>query len=878
MKKLFFLVLMVISSFSFSQVNFSGSLTNEKGEALFGANIIALPTQKSAKLAFTVVDKKGNFKLQLKENNTYTITISFIGYITSKFLVQIKNVDLTNQNYVLMEDSFELQEVEITYVPPIKITKDTTTYKVKPFVNGKERKLRQVLKKLPGVEVDKKGNVTVQGQKVSTILVEKKEFFTGDPKLGVNYLPADAVKEVQIIEDYQESELLKGFQKSNEIAMNINLKEDKKKFVFGTLEGGSGIKERYVLHPTIFKYSPKVSYSFIGDINNTGQKSFSIRDFIDFDGGLNEGGLSEILASPVGKILRDNTINDNTHKFGGVNLNWTVNKKNDINFFLLVVDDEVKSKSNFFRNYIDTNTFDSREITSENNRDIIYSKLTLKSAPNQDTRLKIDTKFNVIEGQKFQNNNLSSSILSSAYQLNSTIKEAEFTSKVNMEHRFSREKTLQFKTDFKFSKSSDSTTTYSGTDIFSSLLNLQNAPNFVVNNTNDIKNYQTDVTTKYFYKINPVAQLHFVASLNYKAVDNLTMANQQINTTSFLIDDFSNTLDFNSLTSKLSVDFKRVVGNTLLTLGVEYLAFNQFLKQENEELTSREVTKLLPNLDVDWAIDDGEALKFNYKIVNHFPRFTTLNPRNFLKSFNNVFRGNENLLETYYHRFYLRYNKSQTYGYRYNFSASHKIELNSLQNRVELDGINFYHTVLNNNSSQSETSLRGGIIYRHKYWNISFKPSVNFASYTSLLFDEVLSNSRLNYSLILGYSTYFLKGINLKTSLNYYKNIRKNRLLNFNNNRYSFDGGLTYEFHHFLLSGDYSFNYINSSTVNNFFDTINLSIQYKKTDSPWVFTANAYNLGNVINRVTRNSSSIFEINDIEFLFPRVVMFKVSYDF
>src|SRR5690606_5120105 len=159
------------------------------------------------------------------------LTVSYLGYKPQKLTITTTNQDVI-KNFVLKEDPNQLDEVTLNYTPPIVVKKDTITYKVDAFTTGEERKLREVLKKLPGVEVDKAGNVTVQGKKVTKVLVEDKTFFTGNSKLAVNNIPADAVDKVEILDNYNEVAMLKGLQDSDDMAMNIKLKEDKKKFVF----------------------------------------------------------------------------------------------------------------------------------------------------------------------------------------------------------------------------------------------------------------------------------------------------------------------------------------------------------------------------------------------------------------------------------------------------------------------------------------------------------------------------------------------------------------------------------------------------------------------------------------------------------------------
>ena len=100
---------------------------------------------------------------------------------------------------------------------PVTVKGDTTTFKTEKFITGEERKLKNVLKKLPGVEVDKKGNVTVQGKKVTKMLVDNKKFFGGNSKLAVENIPANAVGDIEVIDNYNEVAFLK---KDSQILMS----------------------------------------------------------------------------------------------------------------------------------------------------------------------------------------------------------------------------------------------------------------------------------------------------------------------------------------------------------------------------------------------------------------------------------------------------------------------------------------------------------------------------------------------------------------------------------------------------------------------------------------------------------------------------------
>src|SRR5690554_1502669 len=240
-------------------------------QKLPNTNVLAIPATKNAKMTFGISNQKGEYELLLEPNTSYRLKVSYLGYQPIEIPLETSTEPI-QKDFTLKANSKELDEVVLNYRIPLVIKEDTLVYTVESFTDGKERKLREVLKKLPGIEVDKAGNVTVQGKKVTKLLVEGKTFFTGDSKLAVNNIPADVVDQVEVLDNYSEIPMLKGLQDSNQMAMDIKLREDKKKFMFGDVEIGGGVKNRYVLHPNLFYYSPKTNVNTIVDINNTGIK------------------------------------------------------------------------------------------------------------------------------------------------------------------------------------------------------------------------------------------------------------------------------------------------------------------------------------------------------------------------------------------------------------------------------------------------------------------------------------------------------------------------------------------------------------------------------------------------------------------------------
>ncbi|MEM6965389.1 MAG: carboxypeptidase-like regulatory domain-containing protein [Bacteroidota bacterium] len=205
----------------------SGTVKDSLGTPIEYANVIAKPLNPNLELAFAITNQNGKYKIQLSQQETYNIEVRYLGYHPSYFVIDSTKQSI-QKDFILKPALNELQEIIIISDLPVSYKNDTLIYQTDVFVNGSERKLKQVLKKLPGVEVDRQGNITVHGKKVDKIMVEGEAFFSGGTKLAVENIPADAVNTVEVIDNYNEVEFLSEVSDSEELAMNITLKEDKK--------------------------------------------------------------------------------------------------------------------------------------------------------------------------------------------------------------------------------------------------------------------------------------------------------------------------------------------------------------------------------------------------------------------------------------------------------------------------------------------------------------------------------------------------------------------------------------------------------------------------------------------------------------------------
>ena len=289
-KILYSFVLLLTTTLTFSQIKMEGLVKDSLNNPLELANVILINKETTALESFAISNANGEYKLALKKNTTYNLQVSYIGMESISRQIDSKENDI-NKDFILSQGNV-LDAVELTYEMPVKISGDTLIYNADSFNTGTERKLEDVLKNLPGVEVNDDGQIEVEGKVVGKVMVEGKDFFDGDTKIATKNIPSNAIDKVQILKNYSEVGQLSGVQNNQDnIAINIKLKKGKDKFWFGNITAGGGEstdENLYLFQPKLFYYSPKYTVNVIGDLNNIGELAFTRRDYFNFSGGFSQ--------------------------------------------------------------------------------------------------------------------------------------------------------------------------------------------------------------------------------------------------------------------------------------------------------------------------------------------------------------------------------------------------------------------------------------------------------------------------------------------------------------------------------------------------------------------------------------------------------------
>ncbi|MEO1052740.1 MAG: TonB-dependent receptor [Bacteroidota bacterium] len=340
-----------------------------------GATVVLVNASDSVMHSFTISDVKGNFSFKKVPIGQYLLQISYLGYRNLSQNVEIEPGNEVQDlgSIILDEDSQLLDGVDITADRiPIVIKEDTIEYNAAAFKTQNNAVVEDLLKKLPGVEVEADGTVKAQGEEVQKVLVDGKEFFGNDATIATKNLPANAVDKVQVFDKMSEMSEFTGIDDGNsDKTINLTLKEDKKNGIFGNISGGYGSEERYATKANINRFSKTTQFSVLGSSNNINEQNFSINDYINFMGGFQNfasggGGLSLSLGGQDGALLGlggNNGIRTTTST--GINLNHDFSKRTELsgNYFYNRLSNELD------RNILRQNFLEGQNFSSEENSD-----------------------------------------------------------------------------------------------------------------------------------------------------------------------------------------------------------------------------------------------------------------------------------------------------------------------------------------------------------------------------------------------------------------------------------------------------------------------------------------------------------------------------
>lgn len=860
-------------------ISLKGFVKDSLENPLTYANVIAKPQGENQNLVFAISDDDGKYSLQLKKGVNYNISVSFMGYESINYV--ITPVENVTKNFILKETENRLDEVVIQL--PVTVKQDTIIYNVKHFITEKERKLKNVLKKLPGVEVDNNGDVTVKGKKITKMLVEGKAFFGGSTKLAVNNIPANAIEKIEVLDNYNDVAFLKNITESDDMAMNIRLKKNKKHFVFGDIEAGKGEQDFYKANTKLFYYSTKTNVNFISDFNNTGEKKFTFKDYLNFSGGVNAvfDGNFNFNGEDFKQFIQSNDVIKSQDRFGALNIRKTPSKKINISGYTIFANNNTENYQEVANEY---SAFSEKKNTQNNLKNILgIGKVNIEYTPDHIEKWSIKSQV------KRNNNYRDSSIFSTVNNINNEINADNSNT------------TLHANQNIEWHKKQSQKHTFSGilNYIFEEreLYTLWNTEQFILQGLIPVDTTQNELILQQ-HKENKKHHIHSVFKdfwiLNnknhvYSTIGNIYLQEKFISNDKQLLDNntqnnfdiagFNNRATFKLNDFFIGLHYKFQTGIFTFKQGGYLHKYNWKINQQNTLIKNKWV--VLPDFSLKIEFNKSKKIQINYNLKSNFSNASQLANRFYLQSYNSVFKGNNTLENELLHSARIQYRRFSIYrGLLLTASINYTKKVKGYRNAVDFDGINQFLTIQMIENPNENWRLATSI--RKKIGNIKYKGGFNYnnSKYLQSINNSFVTNKNENYTFNVGAETVFedfpIVKLGFKKNIgNYFSNNSKSRFIT--DEPYL---SLEHEFlNDFVFSYSYTqYNYQNKEqNLNNKYNLSEASLFYKKENSPWSFELNAKNVFNTKFKQS-NQFSDYLISDTKtFILPRIIMLSIGYN-
>ena len=914
MKKILFFAIFMVSLASAAQINLRGVVKDSINNPLEMANVIAIDTVAKKISSFGFTDADGNFKLDLSRNTVYNIKISYVGFKEISEFVNTKSENIT-KNYTMFEDNM-LDGINIVSKMPVTVRGDTIIYNADSFKNGSERKLKDVLEKLPGVEINDAGQIEVEGKVVEKIMVDGKEFFSGDTKLAAENIPSNAVDKIQVLRNYSSVSQLSGVQNNQDrVAINIKLKEGKKNFWFGDINAGVGDSQTeslYLFQPKLFYYTPKYTINIIGDVNNIGDVVLNRSDLRSFGGGFRSespsNGTNINLASAGIGFLNANARNANRieTKLTALNFSYSPNKKLDLSGFLIWSGNDNGQRNISSTDFIDPNTpdeFRDNVRSQTSNTGLFRFTSVYKKDFNNQMNYNVSGRFS----NEFVSEDLISRVLS---DITETQRATPFTINQDLSYFYTANEknifalevqhVLQDEDPFYVASLendpfNNDEADNDGFDNAAETLGLDRTNQFyTLEQDRRVKTNQLDAKLDYYYILNQKSNLNFVTgvisstqnfdSRFFQILDNGGDFNPSPSIPGIEDEQITNDTQYNFTDIYAGLRYRLKEGIFTFTPGFTVHSYNSNNTQYGTETFTDKFTEILPEFEVVAQFKRSESLTFTYRKQVNFTDVTQIARGIVANNFDSFFFGNPELLNSTFNNVSLFYRSFNLFN---NSSVFARINYSKTADQVNRNTITEPGSVVfvseSFNSPLDNENFTSFFSASKTIKKIQFRLGGNFNYSKTYSFLNTVENVNENIS----------RGINTRIRTNFTNapNISLNYSVNFSDQENSARAGVftsvthrpsidfdAYIWNAVTLTSDFAFtDILQNGESTNQFSIWNAKLAYRKDrDAKWEYEIVGNNLLATASQASVSQSIIsFNIRET-FILPRFISFRVRY--
>ncbi len=904
-------LLLFLTAIVSAQVKLEGAVKDSIGTALELANIFVINQETKALDSYGITDKFGRYRLSVKKNTSYKLQISYIGMKTFEDFIETKSESIIKDISMVADNT--LDAVQLTYEMPVTIKDDTLIYNADSFKNGSERKLEDVLEKLPGVEINDDGQVKVEGNVVSKLMVDGKDFFDGDTKLGVKNIPSNAVDKIQVFRNYSEVGQLSGVTNNQDnVALNVKLEEGKENFWFGNVTAGTGAStddELYLIQPKLFYYSPEFSLNFIGDLNNTGDLALTRRDLRGFGGGFRAPSRS----SGTSISLGDNSLDFLTtqtnaleieNKLAATNFSYSPKNDLDISGFAIFNSSRILSKENSFVQYTDSDLEIPDEATEQNSKELSNQgllKLSLAYKPNASNQLDYDVLGRFSED--VQNQVFDSSVLGETTQLDEV---TPYSINQNLNYYYTHNETNIFafeaqhllKNEDPFYNAlllndpdNNDEVNPNDRDAFDSTAEaigfVTSLSDYNINQDRFIKSNQLDAKLDYYNIITAKSNINFTLGTIISKQEFSSNIFQFLNndttfepTPTFNDGRATNDTEYNFNDIYLGVYYTLKVGRFIFTPGFSLHAYGNKSKQFRETVEDN-FFRFLPDFETRIQFKKSESLTLRYNMLNQFTDVTRLAQGLVFNNFNSIQFGEPELQNALSHNVSLFYRSFNLFNYTNVYGRLfYNKNIDQIRGLTDFENVIRTSSFFNSNFADESVSASGRVQRTFGKIITSLTMAFNYSKINQFIQGRQSLNERFTQTYSPEVSTNFREAPNVSLRHRYSvsDNSQGTSSTKFVTNSPSikFDA---YIWKALIFNANYAYTSqddgVNPSQS---FQTWNAGLSYRKNeDVKWEYEIKATNLLDIDSRVRNNANNLSVRNSETFIQPRFVTFRIRYE-
>lgn len=885
---------------SYGQIKLEGIVTDSLQSPLESASLVAINKKTRNLESYALTDINGKYKLNLNKNTNYNIQVSYIGLRTLEDSISTKEISLL-KDYNLRSD-IALQEVIVKM--PVIVRGDTLIYDADSFKNGTERKLEDIIDKLPGVEINEDGQIEVEGKVVNKLMVNGKDFFDGDTKIGTKNIPSNAVDKIQVLRNYAEVGQLSGVRNNQDnFAINIKLKSGKESFWFGDVTLGAGDSpddQLYLVQPKLFYYNPKYSINFISDVNNIGELALTRRDIRGFGGGFSRPSNK----SGTSINLGDNSLNFLTsqrnalkieNQLASANFSYSPKKTLDLGGFLIFNSSQILSNEISLAQYTNPDLGIPNERTEQSNTELSNQgllKLSASYKPNFNNQFDYDILTRVSNDSQKQNS--FSSVLGNTNQVD------EITP-YNINQNFSYYFTLDEDNIFAFEaqhvlknenpfynviidNNPDNSDPF---DITAEAIGLNTSlSNYNLGQEKQIESNQLDAKLDYYHIINPKSNINFTLGT--------IQSHQQFNSNIFQFLNQSikfeptprfndglaiNDTEYNFSDLYMGVHYRFRKGKFTVTPGFSIHAYGNRNIQFGKEIEDKFI-RFLPDFETRIQIKKGESLTLNYNMRNQFTDVTRLARGLLINSYNSIQFGTPDLQNALSHNVSLLYSSFNLFNYTNVFArVAYAKNIDQIRSLTDFESVIRTSTFFNSNFADENFNVFGRIQRTFGKIRAGLNSSFNYSKINQFIQGQQSLNEGFTQTYTPEIRTNFRVAPNVRLRYRYSiaNNNQGSRETKFITKAPSIEFD-AFVIEKFTFRTNYSFT-TQSQDIgeSQSFQIWDAKLSYRKDkDAKWEYEIKASNILNIDSQVRNNANNLAVFSSETFIQPRFVTFRVVY--